>query len=158
MKEETIVKAETEKISRPFRDWLLDRFMKMVDKEAAIGYRLSRFAHENKDLLIIAGDPKTDALFIAYNDNMRLRKIKTADGKVNNIVKKVLAHSTFKNTIDFFITGIMEALQLKLKDGNLFYQFIDSGLYWLSQSFKHDIHKTEADENAIITQKELKGR
>jgi len=103
----------------------------IISKDKRIGYFLSN----HKDLLIIICDPKTDKLMMSYRDKVVINKIKSATGLKTNIVKKVLKHSTFKRYIDQFIASLVESLDLSIKDGNLFWQWIDGALFNITKAF-----------------------
>lgn len=108
--------------------------MKLNTKKKIMSFEVPEFAQKNPDLLIIVCDPKTDMIFVGHKGEMVLGNIKSADGKQMKIVRNVLDHSQFKTAINPFITGLLEALQLPLKAGNLFYQFIDGALFNISRS------------------------
>jgi hypothetical protein len=91
------------------------------------------FANRHKDLLVIVCDPKTDNMFVGYGGAMVSGKIKSATGEKLHVVKDMLAHSQFKKNINPFLTGIMEIMQLPLKAGNLFYQFLDGAIFNISK-------------------------
>ena len=90
---------------------------------------LQNFAHENKDLLVIIGDPATDSLFMAYEDKMVLSKIKSADGRNTKVIKQALRWSSFAGAIDNLIVALSDMMSLPIKKGNQFFQWIDGAIY-----------------------------
>lgn len=92
------------------------------------------FILKHKKLLIIIADPKTDRLIMSYGGKTVVNQIRTADGRRTNIVKKVLKNGTFKGKVDQFLTSIIESLQVKVEDGNLFYQWIDGAIYNIAKA------------------------
>lgn len=94
---------------------------------------LGAFAHENKDLLIIVGDPLTDNMFVAYKDKMVLGKIKSLDGAEQSVVRDVLKRSSVKSQFDLalelFLSGFSDLLKVGLTQGNQFYSFISNVLF-----------------------------
>lgn len=108
--------------------------LKLSTRLKVMPYEVPEFAQKHPELLFIVCDPKTDAIFVGHKNEMVLGNIKSADGKKMKVVRDVLDHSQFKGAINPFITGLLEALQLPLRAGNLFYQFIDGALYNISKS------------------------
>lgn len=111
---------------------------KLIKSNKVMPYEVPEFAQNHPDLLFIVCDPKTDAIFVGHKGEMVLGNIKSADGKKMQIVKSVLDHSQFAGSINHFITGLLEALQLPLKAGNLFYQFIDGALFNISKALRKE--------------------
>lgn len=111
---------------------------------------LGEFAHENRDLLIIVGDPATDEMFVAYKDRMVLGKVKSLDGQDMNVVRSVVRQSAVKSkfdaAVDIFIAGMVDLLKLRLvnKSANEFFSFVTNVLFnmqdkapaWLAQKEK----------------------
>ena len=104
------------------------------------------FAHAHKDLLVIVCDPKTDNIFVGYNDIVVSGRIKSAVGKRMHVVRDVLRYSQFNSGVDLLIAQIAETLKLSLKHGRLFYQFLDGALFNIARTWKH---KKERREGAI---------
>lgn len=95
------------------------------------------FAHQNKDLLVIICDPKSDNIFVAYNDALvsgRIKSIKT--NKKAFIVRNVLKFSKFKSEVDGFLGALVETLHLPVEKGNDFLQFLDGALYNISRNLR----------------------
>jgi hypothetical protein len=105
-------------------------------REKKLSKAIPEFMHDNKDLLIIIGDPKTDTLYASYKDITVAGKIKTADGKKIRVIKEVLSASTFHERTDQFITGLMEVMQLPIKAGNQFFQFVDGAIYNIAHAIQ----------------------
>lgn len=115
---------------------LLQFLKDMFNYEARTSKKVSDFAHANRDLLVIIADPKTDKMFISYRDKFFYNQIKSATGKNTKVVKGILSHSLFKKEVDNFLVSIMDTMQLSLKDGNSFYQWLDGKLYALARSLR----------------------
>jgi len=98
--------------------------------------RIGNFIHANRKYLVIICDPQTDKLIMAYKDKVVINRICSADGKNTKVVKHALRHSTFKRFIDEFLNKLSESLELRIRDGNQFFQWVDAGLYAISQSLK----------------------
>lgn len=94
---------------------------------------LGAFASENKDLLIIVGDPLTDYMFVAYKDKMVLGKIKSLDGSEQHVVRDVVKRSAVKSQFDLalelFLSGTSDLLKLGVQQGNQFFSFISNVLF-----------------------------
>lgn len=73
---------------------------------------IKEFAHANKHLLLIVGNPVTDELFVGYNDLNSFVRF-SADETHRNIILQTLLQSRFASTIDEFTTGFMELLAIK---------------------------------------------
>ena len=110
------------------------------DREERIAYTLSEFAHQNKDLLIIVADPKTDKIFVGYKDKHILSRINSPEGKKLRVVRNILKRSTFQSNIDFFQVALMEALQVPMKNKhfNQFLQWLDGGVYNIGKALARD--------------------
>lgn len=94
------------------------------------------FAALHKDLLVIVCDPKSDNIFVGYNNFVVSAKMKSADGKKTHVVREVLKHSQFDKSIDSFLVGIMEVMRLPLKAGSVFYNFLDGALFNISKALR----------------------
>lgn len=105
---------------------------KLEVKTSKKDIRIGEFIHDNRNMLIIVCDPKTDKLIMAYKDKIIVNQIKSVE-KTKPIVKSVLRHSTFETYIEKFISGLAQSLELSIKEGNQFYQWIDGCLYNLSK-------------------------
>lgn len=114
----------------------------LFDHEARIGYTVSKFAHTNNDLLIIALDPKTDLLFASYKNKTVSSKIKGVNGKNLHVVREVLKHSRFKDTSDSFLASVMEALHLDIKSGNQFYHWLDGAVFNIAKAVRGKAKET----------------
>lgn len=128
-------------------------------KQSRIDYlrtQLGAFAHENRDVLIIVADPKTDEMFVGYKDKLVLGKLKTLEGADIDVVKAVLRQSVFKSKfdegIDRFVGGMVDVLKLGLNEGNKFYGFISDVLYAFQDRSKEWSAKREKVE-AILANK-----
>lgn len=99
-----------------------------------IQHAVPEFMHANKDLLVIVCDPKTDTIYAGYKDNFVGGKIKSPSGKKLKVVKSVLKSSLFKDSIDLFITGLVETLKLPVRKGNQFLMFLDGALFNLAKA------------------------
>ena len=95
--------------------------------------QLGAFASENKDLLIIVADPKTDYMFVGYKDKMVLGRLKSLDGKklsvVHDVVRQSALKSRFDEAIDRFTGGMVDIIKVGLKEGNQFYSFVSDVLF-----------------------------
>jgi hypothetical protein len=113
------------------------------------------FAHKNKNVLVIIGDPETDHLFAAYNDSMINGRIKSLSGKKQPVVKQVLAFSKFSSSLDKFtffkfkadilIAEIAELLWLPIGKSKQFFMFLSDALWF--------IPKGANTQNAIMNTK-----
>lgn len=92
------------------------------------------FAQRHRDFLVIVLDPKDDSLYASYRGKEVFNVIKAVDGSRQRVVKKVLARSTFKGNIDKLISSVAQAFDLSLKNGNLFYHWLDGALHAISQA------------------------
>lgn len=101
-------------------------------------FTIQEFAHQNKNLLIIVADPKTDRMFVAHQDRFVNAQIKSPDGKKTHVVRDVVRYSQFHKSIDMFITSLVETLKLPLWKGgaNQFYQFIDGAIFNIAKSLR----------------------
>jgi len=112
----------------------------LFDREERIAYTLSEFAHQNKDMLIIVADPKTDKLFVGYKDKHVLTKINSAEGRDLRVVRNVLKRSTFQSNIDYLQVALIEVLKVPLKNKyyNQFMQWLDGALYNIGVALARD--------------------
>lgn len=112
---------------------MLDFLKKKQSREDYLRGQLGAFAHENRDVLIIVADPKTDFMFVAHKDRMVLGRLKSLDGAKLHVVHDVLRQSAMKSkfdaAIDHFTGGMVDIFQLGLKEGNQFYSFISDVLF-----------------------------
>lgn len=92
------------------------------------------FVSANKDLLIIVADPKTDSIYVAYNNKIVAGNIKSADGKKLHLVRGVLKDSLFRKNIDLFIASIVDTIKLPLRKGNQFFMFLDGAIFNIAKS------------------------
>lgn len=113
-------------------------------KEAAQDIKIGDFILKNKNLLVIVCDPKSDKLLAAYKGKVVVNQIRSAGGKEEDVVKTVLKHSTFKRYIDHLILAIAYSLEMKIEQGNLFFQWIDGALFALSKALPIK-HKSKVD-------------
>lgn len=98
---------------------------------------IQQFAHNHRKYLVIIADPKDDTIFVSFGDQQVTGKIKTADGRNHNVVRRVLKNSGFENTIDFFLVGVMEVLKMKgIEYFSDFGKFIDGALFNISKARK----------------------
>ena len=116
----------------------------LFNREARLKYTVPEFAHQNKGLLIIVCDPKTDRIFVTYKDKFVNGKIKAVTGRRSHVVKEVLKYSRFNESIDGYITAIMETLHLPIWRANKFYQFLDGAVYSISKSLRKGAAKGAA--------------
>lgn len=112
---------------------MLQYFKNKKGRQEYLRTMLGAFASENKDLLIIVGDPESDFMFVGYKDKMVLGKIKSLDGKEMHIIKDVLKRSAVKSQFDLalelFLSGMSDLLKLGMKEANQFYSFISNVLF-----------------------------
>jgi hypothetical protein len=101
--------------------------------------------HENKDLLVIICDPKTDNIYVSYKDAMAAGKIKSPTGKKLHVIKGVLRESLFKDNIDMFITGMVETLKIPLRKGNQFMMFLDGAVYSIAKTIQQRKKRSSAN-------------
>lgn len=127
-------------------------------RESRVDYlraALGDFAHANRDLLIIVGDPKTDEMFVAYKDRMVLGRLKSLEGSglgiVNGVVRQSAIKSKFDTAVDRFTGGLVDLLKLPLtnKAANEFYSFISSVLYNFQDKAKAWTEKREKVEAVL---------
>ncbi len=118
---------------------------KLSKKNKLMPFTVPEFAQKHSDLLVIVCDPKTDMIFVGHNKEMVLGTMKSADGKKLHIVRDILNASQFESNINHFITGLIEALQLPLKAGNMFYQFVDGALFNISKKLR----KNKIEKGAV---------
>ncbi|OLS15999.1 MAG: hypothetical protein RBG13Loki_0377 [Promethearchaeota archaeon CR_4] len=119
----------------------------IFNREERLMFTIKEFAHANKDLLIIVADPKSDRMFVTYKDKFVNGTIKSPLGKKSSVVKDVLKYSRFNESIDQFITSLVETLHLPTWKGgaNQFFQFIDGSMYNIAKSLRK--HKTSISPN-----------
>lgn len=114
------------------------------EKEIAI----KDFLHKHlSDKLIIIADPADDSLYMKYGKNFVLTKIKSMDNKNYRVVKSVLKYSRFKSNIDRLLGGMSEAMQLSIKDGNQFWQWIDGALFAISKKISLTKHEDAKEKS-----------
>lgn len=105
---------------------------------------IQQFAHQHKNYLVIIADPKDDNIFVSYKDKQVSGKISSADGLHHEVVRRVLAHSSFNSAIDRFLGGIIDVLKCPIEWGSDFYKFIDGALFNISQAFsKYQVDKDD---------------
>jgi len=109
-------------------------FEKKYDRKEFLRRQLGDFAHENRELLIIVADSKTDYIFCAYKDRMTLGQIKSMDGSKMKIIKTLLSESSlnekkFNTFIAYFTASLIDVLKVGVDKGNHFYQFIDGSIH-----------------------------
>lgn len=127
--------------------------LKMVfNRDERLLFTVKEFAHANKDLLIIVSDPKSDRMFVTYKDKFVNGRIKSATGKKTHVVREVLKHSRFKESIDQYLASLVETLHLPVwKSGaNQFYQFIDGAIFNIAKSMKK---RQESPPDPLLKQK-----
>lgn len=108
---------------------VLQLFKIFFSRQERLSYTLQEFVHQNKNLLIIVADPKTDKILVAYKDKHTYGQIKSVEGKKMTVVRDVLNHSKYKGSIDSFLTTIIETMNLPVKYGKDFLQYVDASLY-----------------------------
>lgn len=113
----------------------------IFNRDERLMFTIPEFTRANRDLLIIVADPKSDRMFVSYKDHFVNAKIKSPLGKKTNVVKDVLKYSRFQNSIDQYITALMETLQLPIWKGkaNQFYQFIDGAVYAIAKNLQKKV-------------------
>lgn len=121
-------------------------------KEAVKSAKIGKFILDNKNLLVIVCDPSSDKLLAAYKGKVVVNQIRSASGKSEDVVRKVLKHSTFKNYIDHLILAIAYSLEMKIEQGNVFFQWIDGALYAISKALPIK-HKSKVETlNAALAE------
>lgn len=115
---------------------LLAKIKFIFNRDLANLFTIREFGHQNKDLLIIVCDPKEDRMYVSYKDKFVNGRIKSASGKNEHVVKNVIKASRFHVSINDMIVAIAETLNVPLKTGNQFYQFIDGAIYKIGKSLQ----------------------
>lgn len=105
-----------------------------TSRKKKLGMSVPEFVSANKDLLIIVADPKTDSIYVAYNNKIVAGNIKSADGKKLHVVRSVLKDSLFQKNIDLFIASIVDTIKLPLRKGNQFFMFLDGAIFNIAKS------------------------
>ncbi len=113
-----------------------DKLRILFNRDAQLRYTVKEFAHENKNLLIIVCDPKTDMMFVTHRDKFVSGRIKSPTGRKSHVVREVLKYSRFNVTTDMYITALMETLHLPIWRANQFYQFIDGAVFNIAKSLR----------------------
>jgi hypothetical protein len=138
---------------------MTDMFDFLRRKQGRVDYlrnQLGEFAHENRDVLIIVGDPKTDQMFVAYKDKMVLGSIKSLDGKSMHVIKDVLRQSAMKSSfdaaIDSFTGGLVDVLKVGLEGGNQFFSHISNVLFAFQTHSKEWTEKRKRVEAVLSEQ------
>lgn len=110
----------------------------IFNRDERLMFTVPEFTRANKDLLIIVADPKNDRMFVSYKDKFVNAKIKSPTGKNTHVVRDVLKYSRFNESIDQYMTALVEALQLPIWKGksNQFYQFIDGAVYNIAKALR----------------------
>ena len=113
---------------------ILEFFKNKWDRKEYLRRLLGEFAHENRVILLIVADPKSDYLFCAYKDRTVLGQIKTLDGKRMKVVKELLSASSlnekkFNTHIAYFTASLIDVLKVGVKSGNQFYSFLDGAIF-----------------------------
>ena len=110
-------------------------FTKRYDRKEYLRRLLGEFAHENRDVLLIVADPKSDYLFCAYRDRTVLGQIKSLDGTKMNVVKNLLSEESalnekrFNKYIGYFTASLIDVLKVSVHKGNQFYSFLDGSIF-----------------------------
>lgn len=132
---------------------MLDFLQKKQSREDYLRGQLGAFAHENKDVLIIVADPKTDFMFVAHKDKMVLGRMKSLEGSKMHIVHDVLRQSALKSkfdeSIDRFTGGMVDILKLGLKEGNQFYSFVSDVLFHFQDRSKGWLERQKKKEEIL---------
>lgn len=115
---------------------LLTKIKFLISRDKANMLTIPEFLHANKDLLIIICDPKTDKIIASYRDKHVTGQIKSPLGKKSKVVKDVLKYSRFNESVDQWLTSIMETLHLPTWKANSFFQFLDGALYAIAKSLR----------------------
>lgn len=100
-----------------FKLWQNDRKATAAQLQSFVD-KAKAFVDENPDALVIIGDTKTDAIFMAYRGIAAPVRILNKDGSRNFIVANALRHEKKQVDIDRFLLAV---------DGGLF--TIAKGLY-----------------------------
>lgn len=113
--------------------------------------RVADFCAQEKDLLIIAGDPQSDQMFVGYGDLQSLAVIRNRVGMKTHVVRNVLKKSRFKGQADNLIMSIAETLWSPItRKTQDFYNFIDGVVcniaHALDRQNRETIIKTSENE------------
>ena len=87
--------------------------------------RVKKFAHDNKELLVIVANPVTDEIFIGFDDVNSFVKFPP----VMRVVEGVLRAGSFEKNIDEFMAGIIRGMGDKKVEGVQFYKVIGGGVH-----------------------------
>lgn len=113
-------------------------------REKRLGKEIPKFMHENKDLLLIICDPKTDTIFMGYKDQMISGKIKSPTGKNLKVIQGVLRESLFEDRADMFLSGLVEVMRLPVRKGNQFLMFLDGALFNIAKALRKSKKRSSA--------------
>lgn len=81
-----------------------------IDRRKRLSYTIPEFSHHNKELLILVCDPKTDEIYVCYNDKIVRGRVGSTDGKHKHIIRDVLKYGRFKTKITAFLLELQVAL------------------------------------------------
>ena len=109
-----------------------------ANRKKRLAFTLPEFAHNNKDLLIIVADPKTDLLFVSYHDKTATGRIKDAKSLRPHIVKDMMRMTDFDDTVMGFLVSIAEILKLKsIKYGNEILKQVENAIWNIAKVLKN---------------------
>ena len=81
------------------------------NRSERLAYTIPEFTHRHRDLLIIVCDPKSDEIFMSYNDHNVRGVIGEKGGKKNqHIIRQVLKYGRFKVAATPFFMELATAL------------------------------------------------
>lgn len=87
--------------------WL--RIKRFFNRKLDLSHRVGKFIHENPDLLVIVGDPKTDSIITGYRNFITATAIKPdlKNHKTRSkVIKEVLTMSRLDHAVDRFLFQI----------------------------------------------------
>ena len=84
---------------------LLEIAQLYINRRKRLSYTVKEFMHTNKDLLFIIADPKTDEIYIGYDDRHAKGEM-LIDGKKVGIVKKMLKTSKFEENYGAYVSTL----------------------------------------------------
>lgn len=109
------------------------------------------FAHAHRDLILIAMDPKTDEVFVCYQDKAVRGRIRSADGKKTRVLRALLWESQFQSSMDGVLVALVDIFKVgvRLPAFNQMAQTLDGALYNISKSLRKRT-KASAPTNGAI--------
>ena len=86
------------------------------------------YSLEHQGLLLIAGNPMSDEMVVAFGGKQVYVKFPTVADPKEHVLVQAMNKSRFKESMNEILVGLIKTLELTETDGNQVYQVIAGGL------------------------------